>query len=172
MSGVSEWLLGVPRTPGPYVEGALTTALATAAGVLIDRHIALSNISLLFVVPVLVAAARHGLVPSLWVAALSMLSYNFFFLPPLYEFAIRDPANVVALFFFMFVAIAASALAARTRWQAEVARREARTTAELYTFSRNIAGVVDLYDLLWIVVSQIARLLNVEVVMLMPAEGA
>jgi two-component system sensor histidine kinase KdpD len=172
MSGVSEWLLGVPRTPAPYVEGALTTALATAVGVFIDRHIVLSNISLVFVVPVLVAAARHGLVPSLWVAALSMLSYNFFFLPPLYEFAIRDPANVVALFFFMFVAIAASALAARTRWQAEVARREARTTAELYAFSRNIADVMDLYDLLWIVVSQIARLLNVEVVMLMPAEGS
>jgi two-component system sensor histidine kinase KdpD len=168
MSGVSEWLLGVPRTPRPYVEGALTTALAAAAGVFIDRQIVLPNVSLVFVVPVLVAAARHGLVPSLWVSALSVLSYNFFFLPPLYEFTINDPANVLALFFFMFVAVAASALAARTRWQAEVARREAHTTAELYAFSRKIAGVTDLYDLLWIVVSQVARLLNVEAVILMP----
>ena len=60
--------------------------------------------------PVLVAAARHGLVPSLWVSALSVLSFNFFFLPPLYQLTISDPANVVALFFFMFVAVAASAL--------------------------------------------------------------
>ena len=97
-----------------------------------------------------------------------MLAYNFFFLPPLYQFTIADPANVVALFFFMLVAVAASALAARTRSQTEAARREARTTAELYAFSRKIAGVIDLYDLLWIVVTHLARLLNAEVVILMP----
>ena len=72
--------------------------------------------------PVLVAAARHGLVPSLWVSGLSVLAYNFFFLPPLYQFTISDPANVVALFFFMLVAVVASALAARTRSQTEAAR--------------------------------------------------
>jgi two-component system sensor histidine kinase KdpD len=166
-----DWLRNVPLTPGPYLEGVLTTAVATAVGVTIDRLIVLPNISLVFVVPVLVAAARHGLVPSLWVSALSVLAYNFFFLPPLYEFTIRDPANVVALFFFMVVAVVASALAARTRSQTEAARREARTTAELYAFSRKIAGVMDLYDLLWTIVTHLARLLNAEIVILMPDEG-
>ena len=165
-----DWLRNVPLTPGPYLEGTLTTAVATAVGVAIDRLIVLPNISLVFVVPVLVAAARHGLVPSLWVSALSVLAYNFFFLPPLYEFTIRDPANVVALFFFMVVAVVASALAARTRSQTEAARREARTTAELYAFSRKIAGVMDLYDLLWTIVTHLARLLNAEIVILMPDE--
>ena len=170
-SGPTDWLFTVPLTPGPYLEGALTTAVATALGKAIDASIVVPNVSLVFVVPVLVAAARHGLVPSLWVSALCVLSYNFFFLPPLYEFTIRDPANVVALFLFMFVAVAASALAARTRSQTEAARREARTTAELYAFSRKIAGVLELYDLLWIVVTHLARLLNAEVVMLMPEDG-
>ena len=62
-------------------------------------------------------------------------------------------------------------LAARTRSQTEAARREARTTAELYAFSRKIAGVVDLYDLQWIMVTHLARLLNSEVVILMPQDG-
>jgi two-component system, OmpR family, sensor histidine kinase KdpD len=167
-AGPTDWLLNVPLTPGPYLEGALTTALATALGKAIDASITVPNVSLVFVVPVLVAAARHGLVPSLWVAGLSVLAFNFFFLPPLYEFTIADPANAVALVLFMFVAIAASALAARTRSQTEAARREARTTAELYAFSRKIAGVIELYDLLWIVVTHLARLLNAEVVILMP----
>src|SRR5918995_67823 len=166
-----DWLRNVPLTPGPYLEGTLTTALATAVGVVIDRLIVLPNISLVYVVPVLIAAARHGLVPSLWVSALSVLCYNFFYLPPLYEFTIRDPANVVALFFFMVVAIVASALAARTRSQTEAARREARTIAELYAFSRKIAGVMDLYDLLWIIVTHLARVLNAEIVILMPDDG-
>ena len=167
-SSPTDWLLNVPLTPGPYLEGALTTAVATALGKAIDASITVPNVSLVFVVPVRVAAARHGLVPSLWVAGLSVLCFNFFFLPPLYEFTIADPANAVALVLLMFVAIAASALAARTRSQTEAARREARTTAELYAFSRKIAGVIELYDLLWIVVTHLARLLNAEVVILMP----
>ncbi len=166
-----DWLFDAPRSVGPYLEGVLTTALATGLGVFIDAHVVLSNISLVYVVPVLIAAARHGLVPSLWVSALSVACYNFFFLPPLYEFTISDPANVVALFFFMFVAIAASALGTRSRAQAEAARREARTTAELYAFSRKIAGVIELDDLLWIIVTHLARLLNAEVSILMPEKS-
>ncbi len=170
-SGPRDWLRDVPLTPGPYLEGTLATAVATMAGVLIDRLIVLPNISLVYVLPVLFSAARHGLVPSLWVSALSVACFNFFFLPPLYQFTIADPANVMALFLFVVVAVIASALAARTRTQTESARREARTTAGLYAFSRKIAGVVDLYDLLWIVVSHIARLLKAEVVVLMPQDG-
>ncbi|MBI3198824.1 MAG: sensor histidine kinase KdpD [Rhodospirillales bacterium] len=170
-AGPTDWLRDVPLSPGPYLEGAISTALATALGVLIDRLIVLPNISLVFVVPVLVAAVRHGLVPSLWVSGLSVLAYNFFFIPPLYLFTIADPANVVALFFFMVVAVVASALAVRTRTQTESARREARTTAELYAFSRKIAGVIELDDLLWIVVTHLARLLKAEIVILMPEQG-
>src|SRR5207248_9166572 len=161
-------LFAEPRPVGPYFEGVRPTAMATGVGILIDRYVNLSNISLVYVVPVLVAAARHGLIPSLWVSGLSVLCYNFFFIPPLYEFTVADPANVVALFFFMFVAVAASALGTRTRAQAEAARREARTTAELYAFSRKIAGVIELDDLLWIVVTHLARLLNAEISILMP----
>jgi two-component system sensor histidine kinase KdpD len=167
----TDWSFGAPRTIGPYLEGVLTTAAATAAGAAIDAWIRLPNISLVFVVPVMAAAARHGLVPSLWVSTLSVLSFNFFFLPPLYQFTITDPANVVALFFFMFVAVVASALGTRTRAQAEAARREARANAELYAFSRKIAGVIDLDDLLWIVVTHLARLVNAEIAILMPEKG-
>ncbi len=166
--GTIDWLMGAPASVGPYLEGVLTTAAATAIGLLIDRYIQLSNVSLVYVVPVLIAAVRHGLVPSLWVSGLSVLSFNFFFLPPLYQFTIADPANVVALFFFMVVSVIASALGTRTRAQAQAARREARTNAELYAFSRKIAGVIELDDLLWIVVTHLARLLNAEVAVLMP----
>ena len=47
-----------------------------------------------------------------------MLAYNFFFMPPLYTFTIADPENVVALFFFLIVAVIVSNLTARTRGQA------------------------------------------------------
>src|SRR5262249_23045590 len=99
-AGRIDWLLGAPRRISPYLEGAITTAVASAAGMAVNAFIVLPNISLVYVVPVMIAAARHGLVPSLWVSTLSVLSFNFFFLPPLYQFTITDPANVLALFFF------------------------------------------------------------------------
>jgi two-component system sensor histidine kinase KdpD len=171
-AGPFEGLFAGPRTVGPYLEGTLITALATVAGFGFDAYIKLPNISLVYVVPVMVAAARHGLLPSLWVSGLSVLCFNFFFLPPLYQFTIADPANVLALFFFMFVSVVASALGTRTRAQTETARREARTNAELYAFSRKIAGVVELDDLLWIVVTHLARLMKAEIAILMPAAEA
>src|SRR5471030_2461709 len=66
-TGPVGWLSGAPLTIGPYLEGLFTTAVATAIGMAIDARIQLPNISIVFVVPVMLAAARHGLVPSLWV---------------------------------------------------------------------------------------------------------
>src|SRR5438067_1896249 len=67
--------------------------------------------------------------------------------------------------------LCSTALAARTHAQVRTAKREARTTAQLYDFSRKIAGVLDLDDLLWIVVAYLARALSAEVVVLMPQQG-
>jgi two-component system sensor histidine kinase KdpD len=101
-----------------------------------------------------------------------VLAYNFFFLPPLYTFSIGDPENVVALFFFLVVAVIVSHLTAATRSQVVTTRARAKTTAELYAFSRKIAGIGALDDLLWATAYQIASMLEVRTVLLMPlADG-
>ena len=92
-------------------------------------------------------------------------------LPPLYTFTIEDPENVAALFFFGVTAVIASNLTARVRAQAIVARQSARTTEELYQFSRKLASAANLDDLLWATVHQIALMLKVRVVILLPEEG-
>jgi len=117
---------------------------------------------------VLASAVQFGAGPSVVSAVLSVLCYNFFFLPPLYTFTIADPANVVALFFFLIVAVLTSSLTARTRNQAVIAQRQARTTSELYSFSQKLAGIATLDDLLWATAHQIAVMLKVEVVILIP----
>ena len=158
---------------GPYLEGVLTTAVATALGVLIDATSSLPNISLVFVVPVLVAAARHGLVPSLWVVgpARALLTTS-----SSCRRSTNSPSPIPPTSWRCSSSCSWRSRPARSqrarRSQTEAARREARTTAELYAFSRKIAGVMDLYDLLWIVVTHLARLLNAEVVILMPEEAA
>jgi len=82
-----------------------------------------------------------GAVPALSACLLSVLALNFFFIPPLYTFTIADPENVVALFFFAVVAAIVSNLTAATRAQIVSARARAKTTAELYAFSRKLAAI-------------------------------
>src|SRR5207248_2298916 len=160
-----------PFSLWPYLGSALAVGVALGVGELIGNLAGVQSIALVFLMAVLGAAIAWGLLPALSACLVSVLAYNFFFLPPLYTFTIADPENVVALFFFAVVAIIASNLAARVRNQAVVARDRTRITEELYLFSRKLAGTATLDDLLWATVHQIALMLKVRVVVLLPEDG-
>src|SRR5271154_1512450 len=153
---------------GPYLGSAGGVAIALGIGLLLKEFVAVQSISLVFLTAVLASAVAWGLLSSLFACILSVLAYNFFFLPPLYTFSVGDPENVVALFFFLIVAIIVSNLTAATRQQVVTARARAKTTAELYAFSRKVAGIGALDDLLWATAFQIASMLNVRAMLLMP----
>jgi two-component system, OmpR family, sensor histidine kinase KdpD len=154
-----------------YAVSLSYVATATLVAALLRQALGVSNLAQVFLIAVLASAVTYGLLASLFACFVSVLSYNFFFLPPLYTFTIADPENVVALFFFTVVALIASNLAARVRAQAVAARERARITEELYLFSRKLAGIATLDDLLWASAHQIALMLKVRVVVLLPEEG-
>ncbi|MBS0549838.1 MAG: DUF4118 domain-containing protein [Proteobacteria bacterium] len=156
----------------PFAEAAVVTLLAALGGRVIADHFDVPNVSLVFLIPVLAAAVRHGFAASLCAATLSVLSFDYFFLPPLYRLTISDPADVTALFFLVIVALVTSALAARAHAEALAAARRARTLSTLHDLSNAIAGVLDLDALLDAAGRRMAQALNAEVVFLMPDNGA
>jgi two-component system, OmpR family, sensor histidine kinase KdpD len=158
--------------PQPYVIAALLVGLGIPVATALHQWLSVANVSLVFLTAILVGAVLYGLGPSLFACFLAMLAYNFFFLAPLYTFTIADPENVVALFFFTVVAVIASNLAARVRGQALSARLRARQTDGLYQFSRKLTAAVTLDDLLWATAHQIAMMLKVRVVLLLPENGS
>jgi len=93
-------------------------------------------------------------------------------LPPIFTFTVTDPANVAAFFFFILMAILVSNVAARVRTLALSAMARARTTEARYAFSRKLAGVGTLDDLLWATAYQAALMLKVRVVLLLPENGS
>jgi two-component system sensor histidine kinase KdpD len=151
-----------------YIGSLAAVVAALAVALVLRQTLAVSSIALTFLTAVLVSAVAYGLWPSLFACLVSVLAYNFFFLPPLYTFTIADPENVVALFFFAVVALIASNLTARVRSQAIAARQRARTAEDLYLFSRKLAVAANLDDLLWATAYQIALMLKVRVVILLP----
>jgi two-component system sensor histidine kinase KdpD len=164
-----------PRQPrrldfGSYGGSAVMVAAALLAGIALRQSLGVSNVALVFLTAVLGSAVTYGLWPALFASFVSVLAYNFFFLPPLYTFTIADPENVLALFVFAIIAVIASNLTGRVRLQALAARERAKMTEDLYLFSRKLAGVIQLDDLLWATAHQIAQMLKVRVVLLLQAD--
>ncbi|NLS70713.1 sensor histidine kinase KdpD [Bradyrhizobium brasilense] len=160
-----------PFNPRPYLMALLLAALGLGAAKLIQPFFGIENVDLVFLTAVVGAAARYGLGPSLLASVAASLCYNFFFLPPVYTFTITDPTNVAAFFFFMLIALLVSNVAARVRTQADTAISRVRTTESLYAFSRKLAGTATLDDVLWATAYQIALMLKVRVVLLLPEDG-
>jgi two-component system sensor histidine kinase KdpD len=129
---------------------------------------ALGSIGMLFLVPVMVSAVSFGLWPALFTASVSLVAYNFFFLPPLYSLTISDPNNWLSFAVLLFVAVITGNLAARVKAQADLAAKRAGIAGELYKFTGKMAGIARLDDILWAASFQIASMLDANVVILLP----
>jgi two-component system sensor histidine kinase KdpD len=169
--------LGAPsiwqaEAPGwrAYAGTAAMVLLALGLGLALQQYLASLNIALVFLTAVLGSAVAYGLWPSLFASLLSVVAYNYFFLPPLYTTTIIDPENVIAMASFVIVAVIVSNLASRVRSQAIAARQRAQTTEQLYLFSRQLSDAVTLEDLLWASAHHIALMLNLQVVLLLLSE--
>ncbi|TCU15134.1 two-component system sensor histidine kinase KdpD [Rhizobium sullae] len=154
-----------------YLLATAYVAVALGFSVVLDQVLDVRNLALVFLMAVLTSAVLHGLRPALYSCLLGALAFNFFFLPPRFTLTIRDPESVVAFFFFIGVALIASNLTAAVQRQAAAARQRARTTEDLYLFSRKLASTGTLDDVLWATAFQIASMLKVRVVLLLPEEG-
>ena len=155
-----------------YVIAFVAATIALCVGELIQPFFGIENVDLVFLTAIVGVAVRYGLGPSLFASLVASLFYNFFFLPPTFTFTITEPTNVAAFVFFILMACIVSNVATRVRTQAMAAMGRARTTESLYTFSRKLAGVGTLDDVLWATAYQTALMLRVRVVLLLPQDGA
>ncbi|MHC2594097.1 K+-sensing histidine kinase KdpD [Bradyrhizobium ottawaense] len=160
-----------PFDPLPYLKALGVVLIGLGAAKLIQPYFGIENVDLVLLTSVVAVALRYGLWPSLLATVAASLCYNFFFIPPIYTFTITDPTNVAAFFLFMVVAMLVSNVAARVRTQADAAIGRIRMSEQLYAFSRKLAGTATLDDVLWATAYQIALMLKVRVVLLLPEAG-
>ena len=94
---------------------------------------------MVFITAVLGSAALFGMWPAIYTSVLSFLTYDFFFVEPLYTFTIDNAHEFFALAIFLIVGLATSALAGRVRDQAQDAVGRMRATRRLYEFTRKLS---------------------------------
>src|SRR4051812_5954359 len=125
--------LSKPGGLRPFLWSVAAVALATITGLVLTSFVRLPNVSMIFLLAVLFAAARFGLWPALLASAVSFLAYNFFFIEPLHSFSVAEPHELLALFVLLAVAVLTSAIAGRARDQARTASERARLAEEVNT---------------------------------------
>ncbi len=118
------WLEGVPLAPLPFVYATLAVIAALLAGEGLTLLTPIPNLSMVFLLAVLVTAISFGIWPAIYASVLSFLTYNFFFITPVYTFTVAEPYELLALVIFLVVAVVSSAL-----WDACANRRRSPPNA-------------------------------------------
>ena len=130
-----------------YISAVGIVAVCTVLCTGLFRKLADANLILVYLAGVVLVATRFGRGPSILASVLSVLAFDFFFVPPFFRFDVADSQYVLTFLIMLAVALVVSTLAVRTRIQAESATDRERRTAALYSMSRELASTQGMEDL-------------------------
>lgn len=94
------------------------------------------NLSLLYLIAVLLTAVTHGLGPASLASFLSVYSYNYFFIAPAFDIALSGLDDIVEMVLFFITGFVAAQLAAGQRKRAEEAEKREREARLIYYVMR------------------------------------
>src|SRR5476649_2852639 len=147
-------------------------AVLTAVLFALVLQFGLAHGSVVYLIPVVIAATRWGIIPAVVAAVCGVAASAFFFFPPLYSFQIADPQEVINLILFIFVAVVVSQLATRLKSQLEMARQREIDLRDLYAFSRRLAVAFDVSDIHAAIEDHLATVMQRKVVLFAGAREA
>jgi K+-sensing histidine kinase KdpD len=154
-----------------YLASVAMTAAATVVAVGVDLNVTIPNLSLVFVVPVIIAGVSLGLGPSLCSAILGALAFNFFLTEPRYTLVVDDPANIWAIGLLFVVGLIVSGVAFTSRQRATEAALLRRQATVLQGYSRDLVAADNTKAIVSITSQALAALFQVPVVVMLVTEG-
>jgi two-component system sensor histidine kinase KdpD len=159
----------VPHRPWlRYLWALGLVALTTLAGKPLSLFVAPTNLVMLYLLVVVIAAIYLGRGPSILTAVSSVAAFDFFFVPPQLAFAVSDTQYLLTFVGLLVVGLVVSTLAVQAREQAESAQSRETQTAELYGLSRDLTTAMDLPAIERAVVRHVEQTFGREAVILRP----
>ena len=154
----------------PIVATLALVWLATVILAVVNYFVPLNFVPLVYMLPVVLAAAQWGIVPGLMAAFAGAAAADFFFYPPLYSFSLENPQDVVDLLLYLLVATITSNLAARLRKETVAVGRREKEITELHAFSQSLATCLTGRDLIFAVQDYLSNTLRYRTVLLATAQ--
>lgn len=128
-------------------EGLVVTAGCLALATLVGRGLPgpqrLADVVMVYLLGVVIVSVRYGRALSLGAAVASVLCFDFFFVPPVFTFAVDDPGHLVTFAVMLLVAIVVSTLTRRVRQHARDAGAREESMRRLYLLQRDLETAHD-----------------------------
>lgn len=154
-----------------YLWGLGLVAGATALSALIAPAITPTNLVVIYLLSVVLAAIFLGRGPAIMVSILSVAAFDFFFVPPQFTFVVSDTEYLLTFLGLLAVGLVISYLTAQVREQAEAAQRREMQTAALYELGRDLTVTAGLDSAAKTVTAHISQTFSREVAIFLPDEG-
>jgi two-component system sensor histidine kinase KdpD len=151
-----------------YGTGILYLILATALCFLMYPYFHLSNLIMVYLLGVLLTATGCGRGPAILASLLSVLAFDFFFVPPRFSFTVEEAQYIVTFAVMFVVALVISHLTTLVRQQAEIARLQERQAMAMHGLSRQLANARGVEKILRVAVQYVSEIFDCQVVTLLP----
>ncbi len=170
----SRWANLATANAIPIVATLALVWLATVILVVVNNFLPLNLVSLIYMLPVVLAATQWGIVPGLLAAVTGAAAADFFFYPPLYTFWLQNPQDVIDLLLYLLVAVVTSNLAARLKNEAIALRQREAEISELHAFSQGLAACLNSRELIFAVQDYLSNTLRYRAILIAttPDDGA
>ena len=140
-----------------YLWSVLLVTLATGVGFLIGGRIEPTNLIMLYLLSVVIAAIYLGRGPAILASILGVLAFDFLFITPYFTFAVSDTQYIITFIALFLVGVVISQLTARASEQADAAQQREAETAELYALSRDLSIAAEMDGILQVLVGHVER---------------
>jgi len=155
-----------------YLWAALACVLVTLLAAGLNQRFDRDNIVAVYLLTVVVVAWRFGRGPAALAAFLSVASYDFFFVPPRFSFAVSDVQYLLTFAVMLAVGLIVGQLTAGLRFQARVAAHREERAGSLYEIARDLSGAVEIEQVVKISDESIERTFRASAGLLLPdADG-
>ena len=167
--GDLDFLLPV-TLPKDYIACIALIAAVTIIGWLIMSFISPTNLSMLYLLAVVVIAYKKGLRPAIFTAIIGVLAFDFFFIPPYLRFRVTDTEYLITFAGMIIVGVLISLLVTKAREHAYAAQAREKETGTLYALSQDLAVAADADSIIAAVTRHIREIFQWDSVVLLPDE--
>ena len=151
-----------------YAGAVAIVAVATAASAVLRQHSELSDLTMLYLLGVVISAIAFGRGPAIAAAILSVAAFDFLFVPPRFTFRVSEARYLVTFAVLLVVAGITGTLTARLRSQRERAVVRERRMASLYRLSQDLVPLSRPTEVLDAAVTRIQEVLGIPVAAQVP----
>ncbi len=163
-----------PRQPAnlwPHVYAAGIVALVTFFGQFFHGRLEPANLTMLYLLAVVIVALEWGRGPAILAATLGVAAFDFFFVPPRFTMAVSDTQYLLTFVGLLVVGLVISALTSRVQEQVRAAREREAFTAALYALSRDLAAASELREILEAIARHVGSVFSRHVAIFLPEDG-